>query len=319
MRQTFERLRDGFPPDRTWVVTGASLRDAVAQELPELPPARIIAEPIQRNTAPAAGLAAALLLREDPEAVMGVFPADHHLQDEDAYSGLLSRALEAASGDRLIVLGIRPTSPETGYGYIEFPIGTQPESTEPVPVLQFREKPDLETAKRFVASGRFYWNSGQFFWKARVLAEEMKRHQASTWGVLSGIAAAGAGGLAGRLDERYHECASISLDHGVLERSERVAGFAAGDIGWSDLGSWDALRSLLPKDSQGNCARSDGTFVRAGGNYLDVPGKHVALVGVEDLIVVASPDALLICPRSESQNIPSLERALREAGRDELL
>ena len=319
LRQTFERLRGAVPPARTWVVTGEALQDSVAQELPEVSPARIIAEPVQRNTAPAAGLAAALVLRDDPEAVMGVFPADHHLRDEGAYRALLSRALEAASNDQLIVLGIQPTSPETGYGYIEFPAGTQPGSARPVPVKHFREKPDLETAKRFVASGRFYWNSGQFFWKARVLAEEMRRYQASTWGALTWIAGAGAAGLAGRLAERYPECESVSLDHGILERSGRVAGFAAGDIGWTDLGSWDALRSLLPKDSKGNCARSDGTFIRAGGNYLDVPGKYVALMGVDDLIVVESPDALLICRRSESQNIPSLERALREAGRDDLL
>lgn len=319
LRRTFERLRSTVPPERTWVVTGAPLHDAVARELPELPPARIIAEPVQRNTAAAAGLAAALALREDPEAVMGVFPADHHLRDEEAYRELLGRALEATSENSLIVLGIQPTSPETGYGYIEFPAGTEPGSARPVPVVQFREKPDGETAKAFVASGRYYWNSGQFFWKARVLAEEMRRYQANTWGALSWIAEAGAGQLAGRLAERYPECESISLDHGILERSDRVAGFAAGDIGWTDLGSWEALRSLLPKDSQGNCARSDGTFVRAGGNYLDVPGKHVALLGVDDLIVVESPDALLICRRSESQNIPSLERALREAGRDDLL
>lgn len=319
LRQTFERLRGAVSPDRTWVVTGASLQDAVGRELPELPPARIIAEPVQRNTAPAAGLAAALILREDPDAVMGVFPADHHLRDAGAYSRLLARALEAAAGDHLIVLGIQPTSPETGYGYIEFPAGTHPGSAQPVPVKRFREKPDLETAKGFVASGRFCWNSGQFFWEARVLAQEMRRYLASTWSTLSGIAEGGAGQLAGRLAERYPECENISLDRGILEQSDRVAGFVAGNIGWTDLGSWEALRSLLPEDSQGNCARSDGTFVRARGNYLDVPGKHVALLGVDDLVVVESPDALLICRRSESQNMPSLERALREAGRDDLL
>ena len=301
------------------MVTGGSLEASVADDLPEVAPGRIVAEPVQRNTAPAVGLAAALLLREDPDAVMGVFPADHHIENECAYRDLVVRGAEAATCDKLIVLGIQPTSPETGYGYIEFPVGTRPGSPELAPVLRFREKPDLATAKSFLASHRFYWNSGQFFWRARVLAEEMQRYQARTWGTLAWIADGGAGSLANRLADRYRQCESISVDHAILERSDRVAGFAVNDIGWSDLGSWDALHFLLPKDSNSNCARTDGTFVRAEGNYVDVPGKHVALMGVDDLVVVETPDALLICRRSESQNIPSLEQALREAGRDDLL
>ncbi len=319
LRRTFERLRGTVPPERIWVVTGASLQASVADELPEIAPGRMVAEPVQRNTAPAVGLAAALLLREDPEAVMGVFPADHHIESECAYRDLVVRGAEAASRDKLIVLGIQPTSPETGYGYIEFPVGTRPGSLELAPVLRFREKPDLATAKSFLASRRFYWNSGQFFWRARVLAEEMQRYQACTWDTLGWIADGGAGALTLRLAERYCECESISVDHAILERSERVAGFAVDDIGWSDLGSWDALHCLLPKDSDGNCARTDGTFVRAERNYVDVPGKHVALMGVDDLVVVETPDALLICRRSQAQNIRSLEQALREAGRDDLL
>lgn len=319
LRRTYERLRAAFPEGQLWVVTGASMREAVERELPELSPARIIAEPVQRNTAPAIGLATALVLREDPEAVMGVFPADHHIEDEEAYRELVSAALGATDTDRLIVLGIQPTRPETGYGYIEFPPGTRPGSPGPVRVTRFCEKPDLGTANRFLASGRFFWNSGQFFWRASVLGEEMRRHLPRTWSALSEIAGGAAVSIARLLGERYGECESVSVDRAILERSDRVAGFAAGNIGWTDLGTWESLRDLLPRDTEDNCDRTGGTFVRSRGNYVDVPGRHVVLLGASDLIVVEAPDALLICRRSECQNLSDLEQALRKSGRGDLL
>ncbi len=319
LRRTFERVGGVVTNEHTWVVTSEALLGAVGAELPELDPARIIGEPVQRNTAPAIGLAAALVLQEDRDAVMGVFPADHHVSDEMAYLKVISRAFEAARGDRLVVLGIAPTSPETGYGYIEFPSGTLPGSPDLTPVRHFREKPDLETAKAFLAAGQYFWNSGQFFWRADVLAGEMARHLPATWATVAGIARDGTAGLAGRLAEGYARCEDISVDRAVLERSERVAGFAVGSFGWTDLGSWDALYALLPKDRDGNCSRTGGVFVRAGGNYVDAPGKQVAMLGVDDLVVVDTPDALLICPRGGSQDIRSLLEALRSAGRDDLL
>ena len=319
LRRTFERVRKIIPSERIWVVSSESLVAAVETELPELSPARIIGEPVQRNTAPAIGLAAALLLHEDRDAVMGVFPADHHIADETAYCEVATRALEAARGDRLLVLGIPPTSPETGYGYIEFPAGTRPGSPDLLPVTRFREKPDLASAKAFVAAGNFFWNSGQFFWRAEVLAEEMTAHLPGTWATVAGIARGGTAGAAGRLAARYADCENISVDHAVLERSGRVAGFATGPIGWTDLGSWNALYAMLPKDPDGNCARSEAVFVDAAGNFVDAPGKQVALLGVSDLIVVDTPDALLVCPRDSSEGIRSLLETLRSAGRDDLL
>ena len=319
LRRTFDRVRKIVPHERAWVVTGEPIVDAVRAELPELSPDRVIAEPVQRNTAPAIGLATALLLQHDRDAVMAVFPADHHVEDERAYRDVVTRAIKEARGDRLLVLGIEPSSPQTGYGYIEFPAGTRPGSPDPAPVIRFQEKPDLETARAFVAAGRYFWNSGQFFWRAEVLAAELERHLPSTWARLESIAGGGASGLAGRLAAGYADCESISIDHAVLERSDRVAGFAAGPIGWTDLGSWDSLYELLPKDSAGNCARTAGVFVRAGGNYVDAPGKQVALLGVDGLVVVDTPDALLVCPRSESQGLREVLDALRSAGRRDVL
>ncbi len=319
IRRTFDRLREVFPAERIWILTGESLLAAVASEIEELPKERIIAEPVQRNTAPAIGLAAALLQREDRDAVMGVFPADHHLENEQSYRALVVRALDAASKDKLIVLGIEPKWPETGYGYIEFPDGTKPGTDRPLPVVRFREKPDLETAQSFLAAKRFFWNSGQFFWKASVLLDEMQRLLPRTRKALAWITSQGGAAYRSRLAERYATCENISVDHGILERSRRVAGFAAPDLGWTDLGSWAALHALLPKDSLGNFASGAATFVRSKGNHVDAPGKHVALLGVDDLVVVEAPDALLVCRRSESQYVGSVVAALEAADREELL
>ena len=319
LRRTFERLRTIFSPERIWILTGEPLLEPVTKELGEVPREHIVCEPVQRNTAPAIGLAAALLCRDDPEAVMGVFPADHHFEREEAYRALVGRALDEASGDRLIVLGIKPRWPETGYGYLELPESTRPGGSKPVPVQRFREKPDLDTAKSYLASNRFYWNSGQFFWRASVVLEEMERYLPNTRRTLNWIADGKGDLYRARLAERYADCDSVSIDYGILERSGRVAAFAAPDLGWSDLGSWGALHALLPKDSVGNAARGSATFVRSGGNLVDVPGKHVALLGVDDLVVVETPDALLVCRRAESQEVGAVVAALATAGRKDLL
>ncbi len=319
LRRTVDRLQGVVGSERIWIVASETMLDAVRAELPELDPARIIGEPEQRNTAPAIGLVATLLLREDRDAVMGVFPADHHVAEESTYRDMVTRAFEAAQGDRLIVLGVTPTSPETGYGYIEFPSGTRPDSLDIAPVERFCEKPDLESARAFLASGRHFWNSGQFFWRVDVLAEEMARHLPRTWETLNGITGDGPDGLSAHLAERYARCEDISIDHAVLEKSERVAGFVVDTIGWTDLGSWEALYALLEKDRSGNCSRTDGVFVSASGNYVDVPGKLVALLGVDDLVVVETPDALLICPRTESQRVRTVIEVLQSSGRQDLL
>ena len=315
LRRTFERLRNSFRAENIWVVTAQRLLEAVSSELPEVPSERLIGEPVARGTAPAAGLAAALILHQEPDALMGVFPADHYIGNEQQYHGLLESALKAAEADRLIVLGIQPQRPETGFGYIEFAGPIQPGHSQAVPVTRFREKPDRRTAEEFVRSGRLYWNSGQFFWRAAVLAEEMLRHLPDTWTVLAAIA----GGDADRLGERYQECANVSVDTGILERSDRVWGLAAPDIGWSDLGSWESLRALLPKDADGNCAPTPSTLVRSSGNYLDVPSKHVALLGVSDLVIVETPDALLVCPRHEAQNLSEVTSSLADDNHKHLL
>ena len=319
LRTTVDRIRPLFPPDRIWVLTTDRLRERVLRELPEVEPAQVIAEPVQRNTCPAIGLATALLLREDPDAVMGVFPSDHHIADETAYRELLDRALDAASVEDLVVLGIEPEWPETGYGYIEFEQRPDVAAPSSVKVARFTEKPNLETASEFVKSGRHFWNSGQFCWSASTFAREMQRYQADTWEAVQRVADQSADRFRTSLAEAYPSCEDVSVDNAVLERSQCVTGFAAPAIGWSDLGNWEAVYRLLAKDDAANAALTPSTVVEASGNLIDVPGKHVALVGVEGLVVVETADALLICRRDASQKIGRVTDALRKAGLDELL
>lgn len=319
LRRTVERICPLFPPEHIWVLTTERLRGHVRRELPEVAPAHIVAEPVQRNTCPAIGLAAALLLREDPDAVMGVFPSDHHIADETAYRDLLDRALDATALKQLIVLGIEPAWPETGYGYVEFEQRPEVAAQKPVRVARFTEKPSLEIAAEFVRSGRHFWNSGQFCWRASTFAREMQRYQSDTWEALQQIADQPADRFHASLAEGYPSCENTSVDHAVLERSRSVAGFTAPDLGWSDLGNWQALYRLLTKDEAGNALLTPSTLAEARGNLIDVPGKHVALVGVEGLVVVETSDALLICRRDASQNVGGVVDALREAGLDELL
>src|SRR6185369_14795524 len=176
IQQTIDRLRPVLPPERIWILTNGHLRDEIVRQLPEVPKRQILAEPAQRNTAPAIGLAAQIMHGLDPGSVMGVFPADHVIGKPSAYVRLLKPALKAAREGKIVVLGIQPRWPETGYGYIEFPKGVQPGALKPLPVHRFREKPDAKTAARFVRSGNFYWNAGMFFWKTSVLLDALRSY-----------------------------------------------------------------------------------------------------------------------------------------------
>lgn len=320
LRRTARRLRGIAPPERLWVFTSAALRRAVMRQLPEVPAKQIVAEPAARSTAPAIGLAARLLLRRDPDAVMGVFPADHLIENERAYRALLRRAAAAASAaDKLLALGVEPRWAETGYGYIEFPKGADAGGEMPVDGVRFHEKPERETAERFLRTGNFFWNSGQFIWRAQTFSDALERFLPTTFRAVETIAGAAPRDFNKALKEHYPDCENISVDYGILEKAGNLAAFAAAGLGWSDVGGWQALYSLLPKDAQGNAARSPALLQGAAGNLIDAPGKLTALLGVNDLIVVDTRDALLICPRSEAQKVSSAVAALEAAGRGKLL
>ena len=319
IQQTIDRLRPVLPPERIWILTNGHLRDEIVRQLPEVPKRQILAEPAQRNTAPAIGLAAQILHGIDPDSIMGVFPADHVIGKPREYVRLLNTALKTARAGKIVVLGIQPRWPETGYGYIEFPKGVKPGSSVALPVKRFREKPDARTAARFLKAGHFYWNAGMFFWQTSVLLDALRQHLPKTASLLASLPDFESRRFAKSLREAFPKCENISIDYAVLERAANVVGLPAGDIAWNDVGSWNAVYELHPRDRAGNALRSHTMIEDSSGNYVDAAKKLVALLGVKDLIVVDTPDALLIADRGRAQQVGDLVKLLENAGHHHLL
>jgi mannose-1-phosphate guanylyltransferase len=321
IQQTVARLAPMAAPSRFWIITNDDLRPAILRQLPKLHAKQIMAEPVGRNTAPAIGLAALLLLRHDPEAVLGLFPSDHVIADPAQYRATLSRGIEiAAVGENIVVLGIRPTRPETGYGYIE---AAAPEHDGSLRVRRFTEKPDLGLARRFLGAGHYFWNSGMFLWRADTLANALREHLPNTAPLLEKIAAAyGTRKFAETFRKLYPKCENISIDYAVLEpRSAKGEAQSRifclpSDFGWNDLGSWTALHEhhvAKAKRGGGNQGSTSGRFtLNAQNNYVHVLGKFVALVGVSNLVIVETEDALLITTLDQSQDVGKVVKHLDE-------
>jgi mannose-1-phosphate guanylyltransferase len=318
IQTTVERLAAVVPPERIWILTNHHLRDTIVEQLPEVPEAQILAEPAQRNTAPAIGLAAQILQSVDPDAIMGVFPADHVISRPAGYRSIVKAAFKGAAAGRLMVVGIQPRWAETGYGYVEFPRGTEA-GNQPLPVRRFHEKPDPARAKRYLRAGNFYWNSGMFFWRAGALLEELRKHLPKTATLLASLPRFGDPMFGARLERAFPLCENISVDYAVLEKSSNVSGIAAADFGWNDVGSWNAVYELLSRDGCGNAVSPDSVCLDAYNNFVDARGKVVALVGVRDLIVVDTPDALLVAARDCAQKVGDVVKALEARKREDLL
>jgi mannose-1-phosphate guanylyltransferase len=319
IQETVDRLSPAIPPERLWVITNHHLRAEIVKQLPEVPARQILAEPAQRNTAPCIGLAAHILESVDPKAVFGVFPADHFISRPKDYLRLLKPAFTAAERGDIAVIGIEPRWAETGYGYIEFPKGVEAGKLETVKVRKFREKPDLKTAKRFVKAGNFYWNAGMFFWTAKVYLEALREFEPGIASLIDGLPAFGNRKFNAAVAQSFPQCPNISVDYAVLERAKNVVGVAAGDIGWNDVGSWNAVYELMPRDADGNFSRSEALIESSSGNYIEASGKLVALLGVKDLVVVDTPDALLIADRARAQEVGELVKLLEARKRHDLL
>jgi len=316
---TVDRLAPVIPPERMWILTNHHLRDVIVQQLPEVPRRQVLAEPAQRNTAPAIGLAAQIIQSFDRDAVMGVFPADHVVHKETVYRAVVRTALKAASAGHLTLVGIQPRWAETGYGYVEFARGTKPGGNAPLEVLRFHEKPLLPKAKRYLAAGNFYWNSGMFFWRTDVLLDQLRHHLPKTATILAALPPFRSRLFADRLAKAFPLCDNISIDFAVLEKAAKVSGIAAGDFGWNDVGSWNAVYELMGRDDCGNVVASDSVCLEAHDNFVDARGKMVALLGVKDLIVVDTPDALLVASRDRAQQVGDIVKALEKSNRNDLL
>src|SRR3954469_17428642 len=325
IQQTVARLAPLAPSENVWVITNGDLADVIAGQLSGVARERIIAEPAARNTAPAIGLAAFILEREDPGAVIGMFPADHVIKDEKKFRKTVSSAVElAASGDNVIVMGIKPTRPETGYGYIE--AGEKHKGV--LRVRRFTEKPAFEKAEEFVAAGNYFWNSGVFIWSARTLANALREHLSESSPYLEQIAESwGTWKFESTFKKLYPKCDNISVDYAVLEprsakgeHSSRLYCIPA-DFKWNDLGSWAALYEHHARNGKGGNVidAKSGMALDASGNYIYAPKKFVAAVGVHDVVVVETEDALLVTTRERSQDVGKLVKELEQKKLDRLL
>jgi mannose-1-phosphate guanylyltransferase len=342
IQQTVERLSPLVDADHMWVITNNLLHDLIVEQLPDVPGGHILSEPAARNTAPACALAAFLLEKTSPETVIGIFPSDHVVKNKIRFAEVIRAGVVlAASGEKIVVLGVPPTRAETGYGYIELGATVKP-SDVPVSevavrrVKRFTEKPNKEVAEQFVASGNYAWNSGIFLWSARTLADAIREHCPQMAPLLEKIAEAyrtSKTEFDRVFGEVYPQCENISIDYAVLEprsaKGEKGAEIYClpGDFEWNDLGCWSALHEHAagcPPESVSvaNVFEGDDPLcisIDSSGNYVHAPGKVIALVGVRNLVVVQTKDALLITTRERSQEVGKVVAELKSAGREDLI
>ncbi len=308
LRQTFERFRPLIPDSNFLVVTNSAYRDLVLEQLPELSPRQVLGEPIGRNTAPCIAYAAFRLNAVDPDAEMVVTPADHYVGDPEEFLRNIGQCLGfVEEHDVLMTVGIRPSRPDTGYGYI------QVESSGPISkVKTFTEKPNLELAQAFLRSGEFLWNSGIFIWKVRTILSQIDKHLPDMHQLFAFESRYFNTELEEEAIERiYPECRGISIDFGVMEKADNVY-VCDSDFGWSDVGTWGSLYQQLPHDKNGNAVPDCHLLSDTSGCLIQAPaGKMVVACGLKEYIVVDTPDALLICPRSHEQNIKSFIEEMR--------
>jgi mannose-1-phosphate guanylyltransferase len=318
---TVRRLSPLVEPANVWIATSAALREATGSALPAVPRGQLLAEPLARNTAAPIGWAAATIARSDPDAILVVLPADHYIADEPGFRAALALAIRAAEDGWIATIGITPTRPETGYGYIE--VGA-PLFEGVSQVARFVEKPDRQRARAFVEGGKHLWNGGMFVFRARVMKDAIARHLPAVAAGLDRIDAAAAAGDEERaLAEVFPSLPSISIDHGVMEKADRIA-VVPGSFGWNDIGSWEVAWELAERDAAGNALPAGSVAVDAKGvlvKDLTTSGvrKRYAIVGVHDLVVVETDDAVLVIPRERAQEVRAVVDELQRRGETKLV
>jgi mannose-1-phosphate guanylyltransferase len=315
---TLRRVAALCPEQQMIVATGESLVDVTREALPQLPSTSFIAEPVARNTAPCIAWGAQIIAQRDPEAVIMVLPSDHHIEDEPEFRRILSLALDSAAKGTITTVGIKPARAETGYGYIE---AEHERAPGVLSVERFVEKPDVATAERYVAGGKHFWNSGMFFFRAVDMLRAVEEHLPAVHQGLQIMAQAAKNGPEAQLAatrEAFASMPSISIDHGIMEKVTPLA-VVPGSFGWSDLGSWHTVWELGKRDHRDNVGPDDAVFIDAHRNLIeDLRTKKtirtVALLGVEDLCVVETDDAVLIMPRNRAQDVRAVVDELTRRG-----
>ncbi|MCX7982722.1 MAG: sugar phosphate nucleotidyltransferase [Syntrophales bacterium] len=323
IRETMKRILPIFRPENILVITSREQAGNVREQLPEIPASNIISEPVGRNTAPCIALAAAVLSKRAGDGIMVCLPADHIIQDTDEFLRILKVAIEAAQvNDSLVTIGIEPTGPETGYGYLERgELRILSQGRKVYEVKSMREKPPREEAERMIAQGGFYWNSGMFIWRKGIIWKALEQFLPHLIREMEKIIPyVDTPQFNSIVEKVYADLESISIDYGVMEKAKNTL-IVPGDFGWSDVGSWDALWEVMPKDTSGNVMIKNRNTVNieAKNCLVYAPDKLVALVDVEDIIVVETRDAILICRRGSSQQVRKAVETIEERGLKEYL
>lgn len=313
IRETYFRISKTVPSKNIFVITNKVQAELIAKDLPELPEENIIAEPVGKNTAPCVAVSAQVIQNRSKDAVLVTLPADHLIKKEKEFNELLIKGAQFAYDKKaLVTFGITPTRPETGYGYINFETS---DSEEFYKVKKFVEKPDLKTAEKYLESGDYLWNSGMFIWRSDVILEEVQKYLPDTYALVSRLNNNQYDSI---IEEIYHEFESISVDYGIMEKSDRVYTME-GDIGWSDVGSWESVYELSNKDKNNNAIVGDVLTLNSKNNYIYSDSKFTATIGIENMVVINLEDSLLVCKRSEAQNVKKIVDYLAENGKTELL
>jgi len=319
LKKAVELIKPITPPERIKIVTTRAQAEAVMRIVPEIAQRDIIAEPFGKNTAPAIGISALYVEKDSPGSVIVVLPADHFIEDHEVFRQTIRAAVnKALQGDCIVTVGISPGGPETGYGYIE--TGTLIDKEPAIyTVLSFHEKPDLQKARDFIERGTLFWNSGMFIAKAAVMLREIGEHLPRAYELLMDI-----GASLGRDDEQrvigeaYGKMEAISIDYGVIEKSKNVL-MVEGNFGWDDVGCWPSAAQYWPNDDEKNACIGEVVNLDSSRCIVHSPQKPVALLGVEDLIIVEEDDVLLVCKKDRAQDVRRLVEILRARGRDDLL
>lgn len=321
IQETVGRLLPLCDARNLLIMTGRVHAGEVRQQLPDLDPDQVVVEPVPRGSGPAIGLGVAIVAKRDPNAVVGSFAADHIVTEPGRFEAAVRAAIETARDGYLVTIGIQPSYPETGYGYIRSgsAIGQHDDLTISR-VEEFKEKPDVITAERYVESGQYLWNASMFVWQARTLMDELRRHLPDLAAALDTIATAWDTPERDRtMAELWPSIRDVTIDHGILEKSDRVA-VVPGDFGWTDLGDWHGFGSVSCDDPAANTAINAELLANdVQGAVVMGNGRLVAMLGVRDIVVVDTDDALLICDRSRAQEVRELVEALKQRGSTDLI
>ncbi len=322
-KTSVDRLAPLFTPDQVYVVAGREYVDALRADAPEIPRENFVAEPYGKNTGPATGLAISVIQKRDPQATIAILTADHHIAKTEKFRNVLSAAYKLAQEDYIITLGISPSFPATGFGYIQQ--GTELERINDFTCFVsrgFTEKPDVVRATQFLASGQYSWNAGMFIWKASRAMAEFERQQPKIHSLLRELEPAiDTPEFITRLDEIWEKMPKISIDYAIMEGAHNMAVIPV-DIGWSDVGSWKTLFDVLPQDKFGNCSKSkekDKHIILDTQNSLVYSDRLAVTIGIEDIIIVDTDDVLLVCHKERSQDVKDVVAYLIENGNNDYL